>query len=185
MGYICFDNQPIHIMNETKTCPYCGEEILLGAKKCKHCGEWMEKPVETVHSDEMDSLPDIHFKTKDLKWWQKLMQMYWFNPKSWLLDEFDVKGDSIKVKLKNGDVVTWPFSELKVRMQADKYDRKEVYLTCGEKKIHFREIPFMLEDEQWEAIFEFLESVDDIKETTLNKINKVLKKAVEIGNDIL
>lgn len=30
-------------MNETKACPYCGEEILAGARKCKHCGEWLEE----------------------------------------------------------------------------------------------------------------------------------------------
>ena len=28
--------------NETKQCPFCGEEILLIAKKCKHCGEFLD-----------------------------------------------------------------------------------------------------------------------------------------------
>ena len=35
-------------MNETKICPYCGEEILAGAKKCKHCGEWLEEEPKPV-----------------------------------------------------------------------------------------------------------------------------------------
>lgn len=28
---------------ETKKCPYCGGKIMESAKKCKHCGEWLEE----------------------------------------------------------------------------------------------------------------------------------------------
>ena len=28
-------------MENTKQCPYCGEEIMAAAKKCRHCGEWL------------------------------------------------------------------------------------------------------------------------------------------------
>ena len=46
-------------MNETKSCPYCGEEILATAKKCKHCGKWLEKKCpqcgESFRSEHMDS----------------------------------------------------------------------------------------------------------------------------------
>lgn len=31
-----------------KKCPYCDEEIAIAAKKCKHCGEWLEKKEEAT-----------------------------------------------------------------------------------------------------------------------------------------
>ena len=34
---------PSQPREETKRCPYCGEEILAIAKKCKHCGSWLEE----------------------------------------------------------------------------------------------------------------------------------------------
>ena len=33
---------------QTKTCPYCGEEINVSAIKCKHCGEFLEEKQENV-----------------------------------------------------------------------------------------------------------------------------------------
>ena len=31
---------------EKKACPFCGEEILATAQKCKHCNTWLEKPIK-------------------------------------------------------------------------------------------------------------------------------------------
>ncbi len=38
-------------MEETKRCPYCGEEILAVAKKCKYCGEWLEEEESSENSE--------------------------------------------------------------------------------------------------------------------------------------
>ena len=32
---------------QTKTCPFCGKEVIATAKKCKHCGQWLEKQCPT------------------------------------------------------------------------------------------------------------------------------------------
>jgi hypothetical protein len=35
-----------------KQCPYCGEEILAIAKKCKHCGEFLNTSLKHKRSQE-------------------------------------------------------------------------------------------------------------------------------------
>lgn len=53
---------------ETKKCPYCSEQILITAKKCKHCGEWLEESKERKGStwQEKGSV-DARAVTKGLK----------------------------------------------------------------------------------------------------------------------
>jgi DNA-directed RNA polymerase subunit RPC12/RpoP len=54
--FFTFAVENIHLMDETKRCPYCGEEILAVARKCKHCGEWLDDEPHPSKSD--DKEPD-------------------------------------------------------------------------------------------------------------------------------
>lgn len=51
---------------KTKRCPYCGEEILAVAKKCKHCGEWFvdEGPVQGAAHESATPTSIAHIKDK-------------------------------------------------------------------------------------------------------------------------
>lgn len=60
-----------------KRCPYCGEEILAVAKKCRHCGEWLEKDNTTKQivcpicgemiDDGLETCPICHERIKENK----------------------------------------------------------------------------------------------------------------------
>jgi len=54
-------------MEEKKLCPYCGEEILAVAKKCKHCGEWLDKKENVEARVEPQYISEQKMKSK--KWW--------------------------------------------------------------------------------------------------------------------
>jgi hypothetical protein len=50
---------------DTKNCPFCGEEVLTTAIKCKHCGEWLE---EQKHTDTEILTPNSSITQFNYKW---------------------------------------------------------------------------------------------------------------------
>lgn len=45
-------------MENQKSCPYCGEEIMAVARKCKHCGEWLDDSMREEDDDEDEDEDD-------------------------------------------------------------------------------------------------------------------------------
>jgi hypothetical protein len=120
------------------------------------------------------------YRTHEPTFIQKLLQVYWVNPKSWRLDEFVINDDILTFKTQAGKEITAPITELKIRVQTDKYDRKEVYVKHDKEKLHFKEIDGMLEDEEWEEIFTILDTVPDTGMTALSWITTVAKIAMRV-----
>lgn len=40
----------------TKYCPYCGEEIMATAKKCKHCNEFLDPELRSISQQQMSNI---------------------------------------------------------------------------------------------------------------------------------
>jgi hypothetical protein len=98
-------------------------------------------------------MEEIHFKTRELNFFEKFLQMYWMNPDSWLLDEFKLTGDSLTIIRKDGHVFHSRLHDTQSSYLMDKYDRREVKISNKEGgKTRFKEIPGMLSEEEWDLI---------------------------------
>ena len=122
------------------------------------------------------------YKTRELKWWEKLLQVYWANPKSWILEDFIIEDDIIIIRVKSGNKVSAPIEELKIRTQTDKYGRRECYVQYKENKLHFKEISWMLTDEEWDELFAILNTVPDTGLTKIAWLTSIAKVLANIGN---
>ena len=122
------------------------------------------------------------YQTRELKWWEKVLQTYWANPKSWLLDAFVIEDDVVTIRVKNGNVISASIEELKIRTQTDAYNRRECYVQHGEKKLHFKEITYMLTDEEWDELFGILQTVPDTGLTKAACLMKIAKVVVNAGD---
>ncbi|GAG76086.1 unnamed protein product, partial [marine sediment metagenome] len=61
-----------------KKCPFCGEEILAAAIKCKHCGEWLgEKPHVEGNTSGQGKLAVVPEEIKKWNWGAFLLPWIW------------------------------------------------------------------------------------------------------------
>ena len=95
---------------------------------------------------------NLALKTQELNFLQKLLQMYWVNPASWLLDEISVRDGTLVIVRKDGDRFEAPLESVEATFAFDNYDRREINVHAGERTTRFKEIPGMLSEEEWDAV---------------------------------
>ena len=186
-------------MSEYRICPFCGEQILVEAKKCKYCREWLtEQPqkgaseaetaipqneqtfvqpeiivVVDAEAPQQNKVKDVHFKAQEPGPLEKI------NPRKVLLDEFIIKDGILTVTTKKGTSLSAPINEVEVGYSETNVGKAYTFKYNG-KKLTFAEMPEMLSDEEWAAIEEIVESFPNYGLSSYGAIQKAFYIAVGI-----
>lgn len=121
----------------------------------------------------------MDFTTHEPTFLQKLAQAYWLHSKSWLLKRFKVDGDIVYIETLNGKSISAPIKQCEFKCWKNNAEQQEITIKTGNEKIHFKEIPFMLSDDEWEVIVDFCLNADKHKTSTIEKIAYGMRKIKE------
>lgn len=120
------------------------------------------------------------FQTVELNFLEKLMQVYWVNPKSWLLESLEVNSNKIKIIRKSGKIDEISAGDYKASFSKDNYDRREIKLfTTDGRKIHFKEMPGMLSEVEWDTIIEILGASESTFSKVIHSTREIMEELKE------
>lgn len=112
--------------------------------------------------------------------WKKLISRYYLTLKRWRLVELSVTDNVLHVSTQNGNSLTAPIEDIKVRFEKDDADVFNFQIKCGKDSIRFFLLPYILEDNETEELIAFLQSIPDSGESVESKAGKVLGVIKEI-----